>query len=162
MANKKQTKAVASNNVVTEKSYRTPFCSVNYVIIMDFEGEMEALKLNRKSSVNNIMLALYKKYGTNLNPHALSKQICDFKNVGIEKTDKKYCKCSAGCISWYKSHYKPELNKFDSNKEKRVTKKDLLDKLYAVPELKDSPFTPALSSLPMRELERLVETYELA
>ena len=162
MTNKKQTKAKASDNVVTEKSYRTPFCSVNYVIIMDFESEMETLKLTRKSSVNNIMLALYKKHGTNLNPHALSKQICDFKNQGKAKTDKDYCKCSPGSISWYKSHYKPELNKFDSNKEKRVTKQDLLEKLYAVPELKDSPFIPALSSLPMRELERLVTNYELA
>lgn len=162
MTNKKQPKAKASNNVVTEKSYRTPFCSVNYVIIMDFENEMETLKLTRESSVNNIMLALYKKHGTNLNPHALSKQICDFKNLGKVKTDKDYCKCSPGSISWYKSHYKPELNKFDSNKEKRVTKQDLLDKLYAVPELKDSPFRPALASLPMRELERLVTNYELA
>lgn len=155
MTNKKQTKAVvASKEVVAEKSYRTPNCSVNFNVIVDFDGEMKSLKLTKDSSVNNIMLALYKKHGTNLNPNVLAQQIRNFKGDG--------CKCSANCISWYKNHYRPEQNKFVSTKKKGATKQELLDKLYAVPEIKESPIGQFLPSLPLTKLQELVTKYELA
>ena len=163
MTNKKQTKAVvASKEVVAEKSYRAPNCSVNFKVIVDFENEMKLLKLTKDSSVNNIMLALYKKHGTNLNPNVLAKQIRDFKNVGKVETDKDYCKCSMNCIGWYKNHYRPELNKFVSTKKKGATKQELLDKLYAVDEIKNSPVGQFLPSLPLTKLQELVTNYELA
>ena len=155
MTNKKQAKAVvASKEVVAEKSYRTPNCSVNFSVIVDFDGEMKSLKLTKDSTVNNIMLALYKKHGTNLNPNVLAQQIRNFKGDG--------CKCSANCISWYKNHYRPELNKFVSTKKKGMTKQELLDKLYAVPEIKESPIGQFLPSLPLTKLQELVTNYELA
>ena len=155
MTNKKQAKAVvASKEVVAEKSYRTPNCSVNFNVIVDFDGEMKSLKLTKDSTVNNIMLALYKKHGTNLNPNVLAQQIRNFKGDG--------CKCSANCISWYKNHYRPELNKFVSTKKKGMTKQELLDKLYAVPEIKESPIGQFLPSLPLTKLQELVTNYELA
>lgn len=163
MTNKKQTKAVvASKEVVAEKSYRTPNCSVNFKVIVDFENEMKSLKLTKDSSVNNIMLALYKKHGTNLNPAVLAQQIRNFKNVDKVETDKDYCKCSMNCIGWYKNHYRPELNKFVSTKKKGATKQELLDKLYAVPEIKESPIGQFLPSLPLTKLQELVTNYELA
>ena len=163
MTNKKQTKAVvASKEVVAEKSYRAPNCSVNFNVIVDFDGEMKLLKLTKTSSVNNIMLALYKKHGTNLNPNVLAKQIRDFKNAGKVESDKDYCKCSANCISWYKNHYRPELNKFVSTKKKGATKQELLDKLYAIDEIKNSPVGQFLPSLPLTKLQELVTNYELA
>ena len=119
MTNKKQTKAVVASKAVVEKSYRTPNCSVNFNVIVDFDGEMKSLKLTKDSSVNNIMLALYKKHGTNLNPNVLAQQIRNFKGDG--------CKCSANCISWYKNHYRPEQNKFVSTKKKGATKQELTD-----------------------------------
>lgn len=155
MTNKKQTKAVvASKEVVVEKSYRTPNCSVNFNVIVDFDGEMKALKLTKDASVNNIMLALYKKHGTNLNPNVLAQQIRNFKGDG--------CKCSANCISWYKNHYRPELNKFVSTKKKGMTKQELLDKLYAIDEIKNSPVGQFLPALPLTKLQELVTNYELA
>lgn len=159
MTNKKQTKAVVASKVVAskvvaEKSYRTPNCSVNFNVIVDFEGEMKSLKLTKDSSVNNIMLALYKKHGTNLNPNVLAQQIRNFKGDG--------CKCSANCISWYKNHYRPEQNKFVSTKKKSATKQELLDRLYAVPEIKESPIGQFLPSLPLTKLQELVTNYELA
>lgn len=159
MTNKKQTKAVVASKVVAEKvvaekSYRTPNCSVNFNVIVDFDGEMKSLKLTKDSSVNNIMLALYKKHGTNLNPNVLAQQIRNFKGEG--------CKCSANCISWYKNHYRPEQNKFVSTKKKGATKQELLDRLYAVPEIKESPIGQFLPSLPLTKLQELVTNYELA
>ena len=155
MTNKKQTKAVvASKEVVAEKSYRVPNCSVNFKVIVDFENEMKLLKLTKDSSVNNIMLALYKKHGTNLNPNVLAQQIRNFKGEG--------CKCSMNCIGWYKNHYRPELNKFVSTKKKGATKQELLDRLYAVPEIKESPIGQFLPSLPLTKLQELVTNYELA
>ena len=167
MTNKKQTKVVATSKakeqeVKKEKSYRTPNCSVNFNVIVDFDGEMKSLKLTKTSSVNNIMLALYKKHGTNLNPNVLAKQIRDFKNVGKVETDKDYCKCSANCNSWYKNHQRPELNKFVSTKKKGMTKQELLDKLYAIDEIKNSPVGQFLPSLPLTKLQELVTNYELA
>lgn len=148
------TKKVAVESVVAEKSYRTPNCSVNFNVIVDFDGEMKSLKLTKDSSVNNIMLALYKKHGTNLNPNVLAQQIRNFKGDG--------CKCSANCISWYKNHYRPELNKFVSTKKKGETKQALLDRLYAIDEIKDSPVGQFLPALPVTKLKELVETYEVA
>lgn len=145
---------VAQEKVVAEKSYRTPNCSVNFNVIVDFDGEMKSLKLTKDSSVNNIMLALYKKHGTNLNPNVLAQQIRNFKGDG--------CKCSANCISWYKNHYRPEQNKFVSTKKKGATKQELLDRLYAVPEIKESPIGQFLPSLPLTKLQELVTNYELA
>lgn len=159
---KKSQAVVASKEVVAEKSYRVPNCSVNFKVIVDFENEMKVLKLTKDSSVNNIMLALYKKHGTNLNPNVLAKQIRDFKNVGKVETDKDYCKCSMNCIGWYKNHYRPELNKFVSTKKKGSTKQQLLDKLYAVDEIKNSPISQFLPSLPLTKLQELVTNYELA
>jgi hypothetical protein len=100
------------------------------------------------------MLALYKKHGTNLNPNVLAQQIRNFKGDG--------CKCSANCISWYKNHYRPEQNKFVSTKKKGATKQELLDRLYAVPEIKESPIGQFLPSLPLTKLQELVTNYELA
>ena len=152
-SNKSQA-VVASKEVVAEKSYRAPNCSVNFNVIVKFEDEMKVLKLTKDSSVNNIMLALYKKHGTNLNPNVLAQQIRNFKGDG--------CKCSANCISWYKNHYRPELNKFVSTKKKGATKQELLDKLYAVPEIKESPIGQFLPALPLTKLQELVTNYELA
>lgn len=167
MTNKKQTKVVATSKAKEqeakkEKSYRTPNCSVNFNVIVDFDGEMKSLKLTRESKVNDIMLALYAKHGTNLNPNVLAKQIKDFKNVGKVESDKDYCKVSANCISWYKNHYRPEQNKFVSTKKKGMTKQELLDRLYAVPEIKESPIGQFLPSLPLTKLQELVTNYELA
>lgn len=151
---KKSQAVVASKEVVAEKSYRAPNCSVNFNVIVDFEGEMKALKLTKDSTVNNIMLALYKKHGTNLNPNVLAQQIRTFKGEG--------CKCSANCISWYKNHYRPELNKFVSTKKKGMTKQELLDKLYSIDELKQSPVGQFLPALPITKLQELATKYELA
>lgn len=167
MTNKKQTKVVATSKakeqeIEKEKSFRTPNCSVNFNVIVDFDGEMKLLKLTRESKVNDIMLALYAKHGTNLNPNVLAKQIKDFKNVGKVESDKDYCKVSPNCISWYKNHYRPELNKFVSTKKKGATKQELLDKLYAIDEIKNSPVGQFLPSLPLTKLQELVTNYELA
>ena len=167
MTNKKQTKVVATSKakeqeVKKEKSFRTPNCSVNFNVIVDFDGEMKSLKLTRESKVNDIMLALYAKHGTNLNPNVLAKQIKDFKNIGKVESDKDYCKVSPNCISWYKNHYRPEQNKFVSTKKKGATKQELLDKLYAVDEIKNSPASQFLPSLPLTKLHELVTKYELA
>ena len=167
MTNKKQTKVVATlkakeQEEKKEKSFRTPNCSVNFNVIVDFDGEMKSLKLTRESKVNDIMLALYAKHGTNLNPNVLAKQIKDFKNVGKVESDKDYCKVSPNCISWYKNHYRPEQNKFVSTKKKGATKQELLDRLYAVPEIKESPIGQFLPSLPLTKLKELVTNYELA
>ena len=153
MTKSKKSQAVAASTEST-KSYLVPNCSVNFNVIIDFDGEMKSLKLTKDSSVNNIMLALYKKHGTNLNPNVLAQQIRTFKGDG--------CKCSANCISWYKNHYRPELNKFVSTKKKGATKQELLDKLYAVPEIKESPIGQFLPSLPLNKLQELVTKYELA
>lgn len=156
MAKSNKSKAVVASKVavVAEKSYRTPNCSVNFNVIVDFDGEMKLLKLTKDSSVNNIMLALYKKHGTNLNPNVLAQQIRNFKGDG--------CKCSANCISWYKNHYRPEQNKFVSTKKKGMTKQQLLEKLYAVDEIKNSFVGQCLPSLPLNKLQELVTKYELA
>lgn len=153
MTKSNKSQAVVASTEST-KSYLVPNCSVNFKVIVDFEGEMKALKLTKDSSVNNIMLALYKTHGTNLNPNVLAKQIRDFKGEG--------CKCSANCIGWYKNHYRPELNKFVSTKKKGATKQELLDKLYAVDEIKNSPVGQFLPSLPLTKLQELVTKYELA
>lgn len=167
MTNKKQTKVVATSKAKEqeakkEKSFRTPNCSVNFNVIVDFDGEMKSLKLTRESKVNDIMLALYAKHGTNLNPNVLAKQIKDFKNVGKVESDKDYCKVSPNCISWYKNHYRPEQNKFVSTKKKGATKQELLDRLYAIDEIKNSPVGQFLPSLPLTKLQELVTNYELA
>lgn len=153
MTKSKKSQAVVASTEST-KSYLVPNCSVNFNVIVDFDGEMKSLKLTKDASVNNIMLAVYKKYGTNLNPNVLAQQIRTFKGEG--------CKCSANCISWYKNHYRPELNKFVSTKKKGATKQQLLEKLYAVDEIKNSPVGQFLPSLPLTKLQELVTKYELA
>lgn len=153
MTKSKKSQAVVASTEST-KSYLVPNCSVNFNVIVDFEGEMKSLKLTKDASVNNIMLAVYKKHGTNLNPNVLAQQIRTFKGEG--------CKCSANCISWYKNHYRPELNKFVSTKKKGATKQELLDRLYAVDEIKNSPVGQFLPSLPLTKLQELVTKYELA
>lgn len=153
MTKSKKSQAVVASTKST-KSYLVPNCSVNFNVIVDFEGEMKSLKLTKDSSVNNIMLALYKKHGTNLNPNVLAQQIRTFKGEG--------CKCSANCISWYKNHYRPELNKFVSTKKKGMTKQQLLEKLYTVDEVKNSPVSQFLPSVPLNKLQELVTKYELA
>lgn len=153
MTKSKKSQAVVASTEST-KSYLVPNCSVNFNVIVDFEGEMQSLKLTKDASVNNIMLAVYKKHGTNLNPNVLAQQIRTFKGEG--------CKCSANCISWYKNHYRPELNKFVSTKKKGATKQELLDRLYAVDEIKNSPVGQFLPSLPLTKLQELVTKYELA
>lgn len=153
MTKSKKSQAVVASTETT-KSYLVPNCSVNFNVIVDFEGEMKSLKLTKDASVNNIMLAVYKKHGTNLNPNVLAQQIRNFKGEG--------CKCSANCISWYKNHYRPELNKFVSTKKKGATKQELLEKLYAVDEIKNSPVGQFLPSLPLTKLQELVTKYELA
>ena len=153
MTKSKKSQAVVASTETT-KSYLVPNCSVNFNVIVDFEGEMKSLKLTKDASVNNIMLAVYKKHGTNLNPNVLAQQIRTFKGEG--------CKCSANCISWYKNHYRPELNKFVSTKKKGATKQQLLEKLYAVDEIKNSPVGQFLPSLPLTKLQELVTKYELA
>lgn len=153
MTNSKKSQAVVASTETT-KSYLVPNCSVNFNVIVDFEGEMKSLKLTKDASVNNIMLAVYKKYGTNLNPNVLAQQIRIFKGES--------CKCSANCISWYKNHYRPELNKFVSTKKKGANKQQLLEKLYAIDEIKNSPVGQFLPSLPLTKLQELVTKYELA
>ena len=153
MTKSKKSQAVVASTEST-KSYLVPNCSVNFNVIVDFEGEMKSLKLTKDASVNNIMLAVYKKHGTNLNPNVLAQQIRTFKGEG--------CKCSGNCISWYKNHYRPELNKFVSTKKKGATKQELLDRLYAVDEIKNSPVGQFLPSLPLTKLQELVTKYELA
>ena len=86
---KKTTKKQESKVVEQKKSYRVPKCSVNFVVIEKFEDEMATLKLNRDSKVNDIMLALYAKHGTALNPNVLANQIAKFKNVDKTKVFQK-------------------------------------------------------------------------
>lgn len=166
MTNKKQTKVQATSKASKkqetkvkvqqpkqEKSKRAPQCSVNYIVVTDFEKTMESLGLTRESKVNDIMLKLYSSFGTNINQNVTAKQIKDFKNEGKNPEDKDYCKISAGCISWYKNHYRPEENKFVSTKKKGMTKVELLDKLYAIPELKSvHELLPAVSLTKLREI----------
>lgn len=166
MTNKKQTKVVATSKAKKqetkkEKSFRAPNCSVNFVVITKFEDEMKALKLTRESKVNDIMLALYAKHGKDLNPNVLAKQIKDFKNVGKVELDKDYCKVSPNCISWYKNHYNAELNKFVSTKKKGLTKEQILDRLYAIDEIKNSPVADFMPSLSLTKLKEIASKYEL-
>ena len=120
---------------------------------------MKTLGLTRDSKVNDIMLKLYAAYGTNLNQNTTAKQIRDFKNVDKKPEDKDFCKISAGCISWYKNHYRPEQNKFVSTKKKSMTKEDLLEKLYAIDELKSAhDLLPAIN---LTKLKEIATKYEL-
>ena len=137
---KKTTRKQDAKVVEQKKSYRVPKCSVNFVVIEKFEDEMATLKLNRGSKVNDIMLALYAKHGTNLNPNVLANQIAKFKNVDKTKEDKDYCKISPNCVSWYKNHYNKELNKFVSTKKKGLTNfvKPFLVRLQAEPTLAEA------------------------
>lgn len=170
MTNKKQNKVIATSKAKKqetkvnvqpkqEKSKKAPNCSVNFVVIENFEGTMRTLGLNRDSKVNDIMLKLYAAYGTNLNQNTTAKQIRDFKNVDKKPEDKDFCKISAGCISWYKNHYRPEQNKFVSTKKKSMTKEELLDKLYAIDELKSvHDLLPAIN---LTKLKEIATKYEL-
>lgn len=158
---KKTTKKQETKVVEQKKSYRVPKCSVNFVIIEKFEDEMATLKLNRDSKVNDIMLALYAKHGTNLNPNVLANQIAKFKNVDKDKDDKNYCKISPNCISWYKNHYCKELNKFVSTKKKGWTKEQILERLYAIDEVKNSAIADFIPSLSLTKLRDLATRYEL-
>lgn len=156
-AKKQETKANVQPK--QEKSKKAPNCSVNFVVIENFEGTMKALGLTPKSKVNDIMLKLYATYGTNLNQNVTAKQIRDFKNTDRISTDKEWCKISAGCISWYKNHYRPEQNKFVSTKKKSMTKEELLDKLYAIDELKSvHDLLPAIN---LTKLKEIATKYEL-
>lgn len=172
MTNKKQNKVEATSKAQTkkqetkvkvqqkqEKSKKAPNCSVNFVVVENFEGTMQTLGLNRDSKVNDIMLKLYATYGTNLNQNTTAKQIRDFKNVDKKPEDKDFCKISAGCISWYKNHYRPEQNKFVSTKKKSMTKEELLEKLYTVDELKS--VHDLLPAITLTKLKEIATKYEL-
>ena len=170
MTNKKQTKVVATSKakkqetkakveVKQEKSKKAPNCSVNFVVVENFEQTMQSLNLTRESKVNDIMLKLYSTYGTNLNQNTTAKQIRDYKNVGKKPEDKDYCKISSGCISWYKNHYRPEQNKFVSTKKKSMKKEELLDKLYAIDELK--AIHELLPAINLTKLKEIATKYEL-
>lgn len=158
---KKTTKKQESKVVGQKKSYRVPKCSVNFVVIEKFEDEMATLKLNRDSRVNDIMLALYAKHGTDLNPNVLANQIAKFKNVDKTKDDKDYCKISPNCVSWYKNHYNKELHKFVSTKKKGLTKEQILERLYAIDEIKNSAIADYIPSLSLTKLKELALKYEL-
>lgn len=152
-------KKVVAKKVVKEKSKKAPNCSVNFVVIENFEETMETLNLTRDSKVNDIMLKLYSTYGTNLNQNVTAKQIKDFKNKDKKPEDKDFCKISSGCISWYKNHYRPEENRFVSNKKKSMTKLELLDKLYAIDELKS--IHELLPAITLTKLKEIALKYEL-
>ena len=158
---KQDPKVVESKVVEQKKSYRVPKCSVNFVVIEKFEDEMIKLKLTRDSKVNDIMLALYAKHGTNLNPNVLANQIAKFKNVDKNKDDKDYCKISPNCVSWYKNHYNKDLNKFVSTKKKGLTKEQILERLYAIDEIKNSAIADYIPSLSLTKLKEIALKYEL-
>lgn len=158
---KKTTKKQEPKVVEQQKSYRVPKCSVNYIVVEKFEDEMATLKLSRDSRVNDIMLALYAKFGTNLNPNVLSHQIAKYKNVNKKPEDKDYCKVSPNCISWYKNHYNKDLNKFVSTKKKGLTKEQILERLYAIDEVKNSAIADFIPSLSLTKLKDLATRYEL-
>lgn len=171
MTNKKQTKVQATSKATKkveskakvqqkqEKSKKAPNCSVNFLVVENFEQTMQTLNLTRESKVNDIMLKLYAAYGKNLNQNTTAKQIRDFKNVGKNPEDKDFCKISAGCISWYKNHYNAELNKFVSTKKKSMTKEELLEKLYAIDELKS--VHELLPAVTLTKLKEIATKYEL-
>ena len=167
MTNKKQTKVVATSKAkkqeskakVQPKSKKAPNCSVNFVVVENFEQTMETLNLTRDSKVNDIMLKLYSTYGTNLNQNVTAKQIRDFKNAGKNPEDKDFCKISSGCISWYKNHYRPDENKFVSTKKKSMSKEELLEKLYAIDELKS--IHELLPAITLTKLREIATKYEL-
>lgn len=174
MTNKKQNKVVETSKTTkrqearketqetkAKKSYRVPKCSVNFVVIEKFEDEMKTLKLNRESKVNDIMLALYAKHGTNLNPNVLANQIAKYKNVDKKPEDKDFCKISPNCVSWYKNHYNAELNKFVSTKKKGLTKEQILERLYAIDEVKNSPVADFIPALSLTKLKEMALKYEL-
>ena len=158
---KQEPKVVEPKVIETKKSYRVPKCSVNFVVIEKFEDEMTKLKLTRDSKVNDIMLALYAKHGTNLNPNVLANQIAKFKNVDKTKEDKDYCKISPNCVSWYKNHYNKDLNKFISTKKKGLTKEQILERLYAIDEIKNSAIADYIPSLSLTKLKEIALKYEL-
>lgn len=171
MTNKKQTKVVATSKAKKqeskakvqpkqEKSKKAPNCSVNFVVVENFENTMQTLNLTRESKVNDIMLKLYATYGTNLNQNVTAKQIRDFKNEGKKPEDKDFCKISSGCISWYKNHYRAEENRFVSTKKKSMKKEELLEKLYAIDELKS--IHELLPAITLTKLKEIAEKYELA
>lgn len=171
MTNKKQNKVQATSKATKkveskakvqqkqEKSKKAPNCSVNFIVVENFEQTMQTLNLTRESKVNDIMLKLYAAYGKNLNQNTTAKQIRDFKNVGKNPEDKDFCKISAGCISWYKNHYNAELNKFVSTKKKSMTKEELLEKLYAIDELKS--VHELLPAVTLTKLKEIATKYEL-
>lgn len=134
------------------KSQKAPNCSVNFVVVSEFDKVMTKHKLTKDSKVGSIVLALYEEFGTNLNPNVTAKQIRDFKGDG--------CKCSSGCISWYKAHYNAEQNKFVSSKKSGNKKQELLEKLYAIDELK--PVQHLLPAISMTKLQELMTTYNIA
>ena len=133
------------------KAQKAPNCSVNFVVVAEFDKVMTKHKLTRESKVGSIVLALYKEFGTNLNPNVTAKQIRDYKGDG--------CKCSSGCISWYKAHYNAEQNKFVSSKKNGTKKQELLEKLYAIKELKTVQHL--LPAIPMTKLQELATNYNL-
>lgn len=145
-------KQAVQETKVVEQKWQVPNCSVNFLVVTDFDGFAKKYSLTKDSTVNQIMLSLYKEFGTNLNQNTTAKQIRDFKGEG--------CKCSASCISWYKNHYNAELNKFVSTKNKGNTKQEILDKLYGVEELK--PVQHLLPTISLTKLNELVTKYELA
>lgn len=141
IVSKKETVEVQAQPVVAQQ--KAPNCSVNFVVVAKFNDVMAKYKLTKDSSVNNIVLALYKEFGSNLNPAATAKQIRDFKGAD--------CKCSGACISWYKNHYDPVQHKIISKKKNANKKQELLDKLYKVEALK--PIHHMLAAIPMTKLE---------
>lgn len=158
---KRQASRVNTKEVVAQKSYRVPKCSVNFVVIEKFEDEMKTLKLSRETKVNDIMLALYAKHGTNLNPNVLANQIAKFKNVDKTPEDKDFCKISPNCVSWYKNHYNAELHKFVSTKKKGLTKEQIIEKLYSIEVIKNSPVADFIPALSLTKLKEMAEKYEL-
>lgn len=152
MAKSSKKVVVAPKAAVVEAQdtkFRAPNCSVNFHMVVNFDESMAKLGLTKDSSVNNIMLALYENYGTDLNPNVTARQIREFKGEG--------CKCSAGCISWYKNHYRPELRKFVSTKKKGASKDELIEKIMKHPSMKNSPVLEFIPSLSLTKLQEIAE-----
>ena len=61
----------------------------------------------------------------------------------------------------YKNHYNKELNKFVSTKKKGLTKEQILERLYAIDEIKNSAIADYIPSLSLTKLKELALKYEL-
>ena len=137
-------KTVVAQDVV--ETMLTPNAKTNNKMIKDFSSFAKLCGLTDKSSVNDIMLAVFEKVGTDVHPAILAQQIRDFKQSSTTQS----------CVSWYKTHYVAESRCFKSSRKSNVAEKsELIAKIKTEPKLE--AIFPLLPALSVRQLKSYVE-----